>query len=106
MGHVTQSIRVRTTYKYHVSRGSSLSIHSINRRQEVKIKHTVVLNLETDLNEETMGAQARFTLMSMSEEDRRRTCEEAFLGIMEDKVLNYLNEGNTWAQLKLIKEEV
>ena len=71
----------------------------------MKIKHTVLLNLETDLNEETMGAQARFTLMSMSEEERRKTCEEAFLGIMEDKVLNYLNEGNTWAQLKLIKEQ-
>ena len=71
----------------------------------MKIKHTVVLNLETEIREEFISASEQAHLMSMSEEDKRRVCEEAFLGIMENKVLNYLNEGNTWAKLKLIKEE-
>ena len=70
----------------------------------MKIEHTVTLNLETDLNELNMSAATRFSLMSMSEERKRELCEQAFIQVMEEKVLNYLNEGNSWATLKLIKE--
>ena len=70
----------------------------------MKIEHTVTLNLETDLNELNMSADTRFSLMSMSEERKRELCERAFIKVMEEKVLNYLNEGNSWATLKLIKE--
>jgi hypothetical protein len=71
----------------------------------MKIEHTVTLNLETDLNELNMSALARFSLMRMSEEHKRELCEHAFIQAMEEKVLNYLNENNSWATLKLIKEE-
>ena len=70
----------------------------------MKIEHTVTLNLETDINELNMSASTRFSLMSMSEERKRELCEQAFIEVMEEKVLNYLNEGNSWATLKLIKE--
>ena len=70
----------------------------------MKIEHTVTLNLETELNELNMSAATRFSLMSMSEERKRELCEQAFIEVMEEKVLNYLNEGNSWATLKLIKE--
>ena len=70
----------------------------------MKIEHTVTLNLETELNELNMSAATRFSLMSMSEEHKRELCEQAFIQVMEEKVLNYLNEGNSWATLKLIKE--
>ena len=70
----------------------------------MKIEYTVTLNLENDLNELNMSADTRFSLMSMSEERKRELCEQAFIEVMEEKVLNYLNEGNSWATLKLIKE--
>ena len=70
----------------------------------MKIEHTVTLNLETELNELNMSAATRFSLMSMSEESKRELCENAFIQVMEEKVLNYLNEGNSWATIKLIKE--
>lgn len=70
----------------------------------MKIEHTVTLNLETELNELNMSADARFSLMSMSEERKRELCQQAFIQVMEEKVLNYLNENNSWATLKLIKE--
>ena len=70
----------------------------------MKIEHTVTLNLEFEFNELNMSADARFSLMSMSEERKRELCEQAFIEVMEEKVLNYLNEGNSWATLKLIKE--
>ena len=70
----------------------------------MKIENTVTLNLEFEFNELIMSADTRFSLMSMSEEHKRELCERAFIKVMEEKVLNYLNEGNSWATLKLIKE--
>ena len=70
----------------------------------MKIEHTVTLNLEFEFNELNMSADTRFPLMSMSEERKRELCEQAFIQVMEEKVLNYLNENNSWATLKLIKE--
>ena len=70
----------------------------------MKIEHTVTLNLEFEFNELNMSADSRFSLMSMSEEQKRELCEHTFIQVMEEKVLNYLNEGNSWATLKLIKE--
>ena len=70
----------------------------------MKIERTVTLNLEFEFNELNMSADSRFSLMSMSEEQKRELCEHTFIQVMEEKVLNYLNEGNSWATLKLIKE--
>ena len=70
----------------------------------MKIENTVTLNLEFEFNELNMSADSRFSLMSMSEEQKRELCEHTFIQVMEEKVLNYLNEGNSWATLKLIKE--
>ena len=69
----------------------------------MKIQHTVTLNLETDLNEETMSTDVRFSLAHMSDERKRELCETAFVQVMEERVLNWLNENNSWATLKLIK---
>ena len=69
----------------------------------MKIERTVTLNLEFEFNELNMSADSRFSLMSMSEEQKRELCEHTFIQVMEEKVLNYLNENNSWATLKLIK---
>ena len=66
------------------------------------IKH--VVELETVINEEANNPEVR-TILSMSEEARNAFFQAAGAGMIR-QMLKQVNEGNTWAELRVAKETV
>jgi len=66
------------------------------------IKH--VVELETVINEEANNPEVR-TILSMSEEARNAFFQTAGTDMIR-KILKQVNNGNTWAELRIAKETV
>jgi hypothetical protein len=68
----------------------------------LKLNHTI--NLVTEIDENKMPDHLLMVLVNLSEVQMETLLRETFYNILEgERILEKLNENNSWATLKLVK---